>query len=146
MKIIISSTVPCSLQTFYHNVLKELSVKYEVIGLSSLGEALEEVSEHEGVRIIGVSMVRHISPWKDLLALLKLIRVFKKEQPTMVHSMTPKAGLLCMMAAYCTLRAYESPVQEQVKQTPSIILVSLAASVLLLFGAVLYESFGSRRS
>lgn len=50
--------------------------------------------------------------------------------------------LLCMMAAYFTLRAYESPVQEQVKQTPSIILVSLAASILFLFGSVLY---GSRR-
>ena len=54
--------------------------------------------------------------------------------------------LLCMMAAYFTLRAYANPAQKQMPQTPGIILVSLAASVLLLFGSVLYESFGSRRS
>lgn len=54
--------------------------------------------------------------------------------------------LLCMMAAYFTLRAYESPVQEQVKQTPSIILVSLAASIVFLFGSVLYGSRQHKRS
>lgn len=51
--------------------------------------------------------------------------------------------LLCIMAAYFTLRAYESPAQAHERQTPGIILVSLAASALLLFGSVLY---GSRRT
>ena len=51
--------------------------------------------------------------------------------------------LLCMMAAYFTLRAYANPAQKQMPQTPGIILVFLAASVLLLFGSVLY---GSRRT
>ena len=41
-----------------------------------------------------------MSPLKDLKSLLQLIKVFKKEQPYMVHSMTPKAGLLCMLAAW----------------------------------------------
>ena len=54
--------------------------------------------------------------------------------------------LLCMMAAYFTLRAYESPVQEQVSQTPSIILVSLAASILVLSGSVMYGSHWHKRS
>jgi len=31
-----------------------------------------------------------------------MVRVFLKEKPTMVHSMTPKAGLLCMVAAWMT--------------------------------------------
>ena len=37
---------------------------------------------------------------KDLKALWKLCRVFRKEKPDLVHSMTPKAGLLCMTAAW----------------------------------------------
>lgn len=60
--------------------------------------------------------------------------------------MTGPDVLRSIGTAYFILRAYESPAQDQVSRTPGIILVSLAASVLLLFGAVLYESFGSRRS
>ncbi len=44
-------------------------------------------------------MERHISPFKDLKSLFKLIRVFKHERPSIVHSITPKAGMLCMVAA-----------------------------------------------
>lgn len=43
-----------------------------------------------------------MSPLKDLKSLWQLIKVFRKERPYMVHSMTPKAGLLCMMAAWLT--------------------------------------------
>jgi glycosyltransferase involved in cell wall biosynthesis len=45
-------------------------------------------------------MERHISPLKDLKSLWRLVRVFRRERPAMVHSMTPKAGLLSMMAAW----------------------------------------------
>lgn len=45
-------------------------------------------------------MQRHISPWNDFIALIKLVKVFRREKPRMVHSMTPKAGLLCMLAAW----------------------------------------------
>jgi hypothetical protein len=39
---------------------------------------------------------------KDLKSLFALMRVFQKERPIMVHSMTPKAGMLCMLAAWLT--------------------------------------------
>ena len=47
-------------------------------------------------------MERHISPINDLASLFKLIKIFHKEKPWLVHSMTPKAGLLCMIAACIT--------------------------------------------
>ena len=99
IKIIRATTVPESLNTFCKGMLQELSEKYEVVGLSSPGEALERVAEREGVRTIAVPMERHISLSKDFKALLLLIRTFRNEKPTMVHSMTPKAGLLCTLAA-----------------------------------------------
>jgi len=102
IKIIRATTVPQSLNGFCKGILRELSEKYEVIALSSPGEELHTVAEREGVRTITVPMERHISPLKDLLALIKMVRVFRKEKPAMVHSMTPKAGLLCMMAAWLT--------------------------------------------
>ena len=102
MKIIRTTTVPQSLNGFCKGILKELSEKYEVVGLSSPGEELDIVGEREGVKTIAVPMERHISPIKDFIALLKLIKVFRREKPTMVHSMTPKAGLLCMVAGWLT--------------------------------------------
>lgn len=101
-KIIRATTVPGSLDTFCKGILRELSEKYEVIGLSSPGDALDNVAKREGVRTIVVPMERHISLAKDLMALVRLIFVFRKEKPTMVHSMTPKAGLLCMVAGWLT--------------------------------------------
>ena len=101
-KIIRATTVPQSLETFCNGMLKELSKDYEVVALSSPGESLEVVRTREGVRVIPVKMERHISPWNDLKSLLSLVKVFRKERPDMVHSMTPKAGLLCMIAAWLT--------------------------------------------
>ena len=99
-KIIRATTVPQSLNTFCNGVLKELSAQYDVIAVSSPGEALDEVHNREGVRVIAVPMERHISLVNDLKSLWKMWRVMRQERPDMVHSMTPKAGLICMMSAW----------------------------------------------
>lgn len=99
-KIIRSSTVPGSLDTFCKGMLSELKQEYEVVALSSPGEALQRVAEREGVRAIAVPMERHISPLKDLKSLWRMWRTLRRERPDMVHSMTPKAGLMTMMGAW----------------------------------------------
>ena len=99
-KIIRSATVPQSLKAFCRGVLKELSREYEVVAVSSPGEALDEVGASEGVRTIAVPMARHISLVSDLRSLWRMWRVMRRERPDMVHSMTPKAGLISMMAAW----------------------------------------------
>jgi glycosyltransferase involved in cell wall biosynthesis len=100
LKIIRSATVPQSLDSFCNGVLKELSQEYEVVAVSSPGEALDKVSRREGVRTIAVPMERHISLKNDLRSLWQMCRVMRRERPDLVHSMTPKAGLICMMAAW----------------------------------------------
>lgn len=104
MKIIRTTTVPGSLNAFCRGLLRELQEKdgYEVVAVSSPGTSLDEIAEREGVRTYAIPMERHISPLKDLKSLWGLIKVFHKEKPTMVHSMTPKAGLLSMLAAWIT--------------------------------------------
>ncbi len=100
-KIIRACTVPQSLG-FVKGMLPDLCKKYEVVLLSSPGEQMNEITKEYGIKGIAVPMERHISVKKDIISLWRLIKVFRKEKPTMVHSMTPKAGLLCMMAAWLT--------------------------------------------
>lgn len=101
-KIIIATTVPQSLDTFLRGVFLDLSKKYEVIALSSPEIELNFIHDREKVRTISVPMNRHISIIKDCVALWRMMCVFMREKPTMVHSLTPKAGLLCMLAAWIT--------------------------------------------
>jgi glycosyltransferase involved in cell wall biosynthesis len=87
---------------FVEGMLPELMKRYEVTVLSSPGPELEDVHQRYGVGTIAVPMERHISLTRDFKSLMALVKVFRKEKPQMVHSMTPKAGLLCMMAAWLT--------------------------------------------
>lgn len=98
-KIIRACTVPQSLG-FVAGMLSDLQKKYEVVLLSSPGPEWERIyKSHPDIKCIEVNMERHISPIKDIKSLWQLWRTFRREKPQMVHSMTPKAGLLCMMAA-----------------------------------------------
>ena len=85
-------------------MLRELQEKrgYEVVAVSSPGKAMEEIATHEGVRTAVVPMERHISLRKDIVSLCRMIKLFRREAPTMVHSITPKAGMLSMLAAWLT--------------------------------------------
>lgn len=100
IKIIRACTVPMSLN-FVKGMLPDLQKKYEVVLVSSSGPEWEDVRKsYPDVKCVEVNMERHISPVKDLNSLCQLWRTFRKEKPQMVHSMTPKAGLLCMLAAW----------------------------------------------
>jgi glycosyltransferase involved in cell wall biosynthesis len=103
-KIIRMTTVPVSMQKLLQGQLKFISEHgYEIIALSSDGPCFEEMLHEQGdIRGIRVNMERHTSPWKDLKSLVKLIKVFRKEKPFIVHTHTPKAGLLGMLAAKIT--------------------------------------------
>lgn len=72
---------------------------YEVIGISSEGDALLEVQKNEGIRTKIVHMTRSITPFQDLKSTYQLYKFFKKEKPSIVHTHTPKAGTVGMLAA-----------------------------------------------
>ena len=99
-KIIRTSTVSTSLNTFCRGTLRRLAQTYDVVAVSTPDAELDEMAEREGIRVIGVPMRRPIAPLRDIVSLWRLIRVFRRERPTMVHSITPKAGLLSMIAAW----------------------------------------------
>lgn len=99
-KLIYCSTVPTSLNIFFKGWLQELSNEYDMVAISSPTKELDEVTEREGIRCIPIEMKREINPIADIHALRQLVRTLCQEHPDAVHSFTPKAGLLCMMAAW----------------------------------------------
>lgn len=101
-KILRACTVPQSIG-FVVGMIPDLTKEYEVGVLSSPGEEWAMLDKYgDAVKRLEVPMERHISPLRDLRSLWRLVRVFRRERPDMVHSMTPKAGLLCMLAAWIT--------------------------------------------
>lgn len=98
-KLIRVSTVALSLNLLLRGQLSFLQKHYNVIAVSGHDEDLREVEKREGVAVQNIIMQRHIAPFKDVISLIKLYFYFKKEKPQIVHSITPKAGLLSMIAA-----------------------------------------------
>lgn len=99
-KIVRITTVPLSLNVLCRGILSGLAKDYDVLAVSSPGNELYEIGKREGVRTAGVPMQRRIAPLSDILALVRLFCLLRREHPDMVHSMTPKAGLLAMVAAW----------------------------------------------
>jgi glycosyltransferase involved in cell wall biosynthesis len=99
-KLIRTSTVSMSLDILLKGQLAFLNNFYSVIAVSGADDYLQNVANREKVKTISVGMQRQISPIKDFISLVNLFLVFKKEKPLIVHSITPKAGLLSMIAGY----------------------------------------------
>lgn len=73
---------------------------FEVIMISSDGEGLKNVIENEKCPHFIIPFTRKISPIKDLIAVFILYRFLIKEKPDIIHTHTPKAGTLGMIAAF----------------------------------------------
>lgn len=100
-KLIRLTTVPISMNIILRGQLAFMNNFFEVVGVTGWDDKhFMECSAREGIRMHAVQMARTISIGKDLVALWKLYSFFKKEKPTIVHTHTPKAGLLGMVAAY----------------------------------------------
>jgi glycosyltransferase involved in cell wall biosynthesis len=55
-----------------------------------------------GVEVVSVPIERRIAPLRDLAALAGLVRLFRRSRFSAVQSVTPKAGLLAMVAGFLT--------------------------------------------
>ena len=68
--------------------------------ITSPGAALDAFAASEGVKVHAVPMSRAITPGADVVALAKLVRILRQIGPDIVHSHTPKGGLLGTTAAF----------------------------------------------
>ncbi len=97
------TTVPISLHLLLPGQPRYMRQRgFDVHLASADGPEREAVMEAEGCPHHIVPMTRAITPVQDLRCLWQLIRLFRRLRPDIVHSHTPKAGLLAMMAARLT--------------------------------------------
>ncbi len=97
--ICVVATVPFAMRVFMGPHLAALACIYDITIVTSdnSNELLGLCGRN--VRVVPILIERKISLGKDLRALFKLWRVFRKEHFDAVHSITPKAGMLAMLAA-----------------------------------------------
>ena len=94
------TTVPLSLKLLLTGQMKFMKENgWEVIMVSSDGREIPQVLKNEGVRHEIIPFTRRITPFQDLKCIWKLFLLFRREKPDIVHTHTPKAGLLGMIAA-----------------------------------------------
>lgn len=101
-KIIRITTVPLSFRFLLRGQLQFMKEYYDVLAIASNDQDYDIMVEEQGVRGYSVKMTRQITPLADIRALFNLIRILHKERPLIVHTHTPKAGLLGMVAAWIT--------------------------------------------
>ncbi|MBU0490774.1 MAG: glycosyltransferase family 4 protein [Chloroflexi bacterium] len=93
------TTIDRSLRYLLLNQLRSIQeAGYRVVGISAAGPDVP-VIEAASVRHIAVPMTRRFSPLADLASLGRLYRVMRRERFTVVHTHTPKPGLLGQLAA-----------------------------------------------
>ncbi|QNA89670.1 glycosyltransferase family 4 protein [Massilia sp. Dwa41.01b] len=99
-KLLITTTVPETLHSILGLQPRFLSAYFDVSLATSAGDTVDAIRERECVPVAEVPMVRRIDPVADMKALLAMIAHIRKLRPDVIHSYTPKAGLITMLAAW----------------------------------------------
>ena len=100
-KIIRITTVPISLKYLLKGQMHFMSKNgFDVIMISADGEEVKDIVDDEQCKHKIIPLTRKITPIKDLYSLMKLYKFLKKERPLIVHTHTPKAGTIGMLASY----------------------------------------------
>jgi glycosyltransferase involved in cell wall biosynthesis len=94
------TTVPVSLKLLLRGQLSYMKRHgFEVLAVSADGPEIKDLS-NEGISHIIVPMTRRITLFQDLLCVIKLVQIIRNFQPDIIHTHTPKAGLLGMLAGW----------------------------------------------
>ena len=99
-KLIRITTIPLSLEKLLENQPRFFNKYFDVTLVSSDKEKLEEIANEQGVKYFPLEITRKITPLQDFRCLIQLVSFLRQENPYFVHSHTPKAGIIGMLAAY----------------------------------------------
>ncbi|WP_132978992.1 glycosyltransferase family 4 protein [Pigmentiphaga sp. D-2] len=102
IKILIVTTVPETLHTILRDQPKHLADFFDIQLVTSPDPVCVDIERVEGVPVHKITMSRGISPLLDLISIFRMWLLFLSHRPNIVHSYTPKAGLIAMIAAWIT--------------------------------------------
>lgn len=95
------TTAAVSMNIILKGQLGYMNRFFDVVGVTTYDEKhYNDIPAREGIRMAPVTMARAIAPVQDLRTLWHLYRLFRRERPDIVHTHTPKAGLLGQLAAW----------------------------------------------
>jgi len=97
--ICLVTTSPLIVNFFLLPFLASLGRVYRV-SLAVNPDVDTALADGHGAEVIALPIRRKISPWSDLRTLARMIRLFRERQFDAIHSFSPKAGLLAMVAAW----------------------------------------------
>ncbi|NJR14317.1 MAG: glycosyltransferase family 4 protein [Calothrix sp. CSU_2_0] len=100
IKLLHITTVPETFSFFQGQIAYMKAQGYDIHALSSPGEWLGKIGDREKIPMYGVEMPRRITPLKDIVAILQIYKQIRSINPEIVHSHTPKGGLLGTIAAW----------------------------------------------
>jgi glycosyltransferase involved in cell wall biosynthesis len=99
LKIAQVATSDISIRVLLLDQIKALrGFGHEIVAVCSPGPSVERVRQ-EGIEVITIPMAREFAPLQDLRSLYALTNCFRKYRFDVVHTHTPKAGLLGPIAA-----------------------------------------------
>lgn len=101
-KLVKITTSAGTMNHLFKAQLRYMQNDYDIVIITSGGVAHDEVVKELNVRGYVVNMTRKITPFADLNALWQLVIILRKEKPFIVHTHTPKAGIVGMLAAWLT--------------------------------------------
>lgn len=97
-KLCFVATIPAVVHSFLKEHIRASAEKWSVRIISNPDGS--ELLNNLDAQFIPLVIERKPSPWRDLCDLIQLVILFHREHCDLVHSITPKAGLLSMMAAW----------------------------------------------
>lgn len=83
-----------------HQIKDHIRGGMEVTAVASSLGNWDGLKSVKNLKCLELDIARAPAPIKDLISTYKLYRLFREEQYDIVHSTTPKAGLLCAIAGY----------------------------------------------
>ncbi len=100
VRLLIVTTVPITLRAILREQPRYLSTHFTVELATTMAGDVSDIEAVESVPVNPVSMARRISPLRDLRSIWEMAKVIRRFRPHIVHSYTPKAGLVAMAASW----------------------------------------------
>tara|TARA_R100000656_G_scaffold122649_1_gene98415 strand:- start:275 stop:1414 length:1140 start_codon:yes stop_codon:yes gene_type:complete len=97
VKVVRVCTVPLSLVGYTSHLEELVRNGVELVIITSQDEYFDKLKS-SSYKVIPLTIKRNISPLHDVVSIFKLILLLRKEKPDIVHSNTPKAGLISALA------------------------------------------------
>jgi glycosyltransferase involved in cell wall biosynthesis len=99
-KLLIVTTTSLTISTILKHQPKHLNKKLDVFIATSKDDTFEDIKKNEGLTPHNIPMYRGINPFYDIYSIFCMVKLILKIKPDIVHSYTPKAGLITMLSAF----------------------------------------------